>query len=369
MSFTRSIFLFLFICAMGGSSLFAEDISGEDKGFASSSADEPSLESEIANDPELQRIWVDGLRDWLYDKSHGTVENIDQRFVPEGEEPQVVPPSRFRIGVTNEIELKADGKVEWAPILDFKTEVAFPNIERSLKLFVTTQDNTALPGDDAVESDSSLKVGATRSFTEFFDVSAGVKARWTPEVFAHIQWSEKYQVGPWWKAYPRARIFWENDEKFGGILSFVGDRWKNRFVFRNTGSIKWSQKEQEDDERKANDEENVQFGDDGNGVRWQVNTSFAYVTKLLDERDYGRRVNGSDLAAGQGVRVQFRGNAAEYLETKVTLFWKRPLYKDYLYYIVAPEADWADENDFDTEYTLKLGLEMLVWGDKPILSP
>jgi len=54
------------------------------------------------------------------------------------------------------------------------------------------------------------------------------------------------------------------------------------------------------------------------------------------------------------------------LEAKATLYMKGPLYKDFLYWVVAPEVVWEEEQDWKEEFVLNMGVEILLWGDDPI---
>ena len=127
--------------------------------------------------------------------------------------------------------------------------------------------------------------------------------------------------------------------------------------------MKWSQKNYEEDRDRAENPDHVQFGDDGQGWRWESSTMYGLVTKLLDERDYGRRVNGDDVADAYAIRALFKGNITEMTEARLAFFRKGGLYKDFLYYIIGPEVVWEDQYDWDEAYVLKLGVEMLFWGD------
>jgi hypothetical protein len=311
------------------------------------------------------KMWVDDMRDWLYGISHGTVEWADTRFVDENQQEVVpTPPSRFRIGILSSIELKPEGDIKFAPDADFAADVELPNLEERLKLFITTRDPTALTGTDAFDQDNDIRVGASRGFGKNIDTSVGVKAKWLPEVFAFVKWNPKYDVGPHWDLFPEWKVFWESEDKLGGQLALTAGRWNGNFLFRQSMSGKVTQNDADEDEEVSQDPDSFEFGEDGKGVRWQSTTTFGYVTELLAEEDYGRLVNGEDVAKGYGIRGQIQGNAASSLQAKATLFLKRPLYKDFLFYIISPEVIWNEEDSWDEEFVLRVGLDLLLWGDE-----
>lgn len=358
-------------------------------GSAPSPADEPTApeasvpsEAEISTEAEVSEfpgqapadtgseeynIWVDDMRNWLYGVSHGSVVWADNKFVDESKQDRIpTPPSRFRIGILSSIELKPEGKVKFAPDADFSADVEVPNLEERLKLFITTRDPTALPGTDAFDQDNDIRVGASRGFFTNWRTSVGVKAKWPPEVFADVKWAPSYKLGEHWDVFPEIKGFWTTEDKFGGSLSTTVGRWKNRWLLRQSLSGKITQDEAEKDEERAMDPDDYRFGVDGGGVRWQSSTTLGYVTELLNERDYGRLVNGEDVAKGYGIRGNVSGNQQNSYEARVTLFLKRPLYKDYLFYIISPEVIWQEEESWNEEWVLRMGIDMLLWGDDTI---
>ncbi len=316
-----------------------------------------------ADNPPESFSRIDRIHDWLYDKSHGYVVRLDQRFQEGDEEPVITPPSRFRVGLFTEVDAKSSGRVDIAPVADFEADVELPNLERRLKVFVSTLDPTALPGRDVLESDTTLRVGASRDFFDNWKTSAGIKTRWVPEVFLFTQWAPSYTLNNKLQVYPRVRVFWESTDRFGGQTSLSFGRWHNRWMFRQSFSTQWTQKAEREDRRNAADPEHFLYENDPGGYRWDATSILGYAALLLDERDYGRLVGGGDVAQGVGIRLSVRGTLEETHSTRLTLFGKKPFYRDYLYVILAPEVRWELETNWKEEYVVKFGLEMLLWGD------
>lgn len=338
-------------------------------------AEDPEVSEEVVPEPkpaakpgtevEGDEIWLDRVRNKLYGWSHGSVVWADNKFVDETKQEVIpTPPSRFRIGLIAGVELKPEGDIKFAPDADFGADVDVPNLEERMKLFITTRDPNALPGTDVFDQDNDLRVGGSRDFFENWRTSAGVKAKWPPEVFVDTKWTPRYKLGPHWSLFPEAKVFWNTDDKFGGSTSVTVGRWKNRWLLRQSLSGKITQNDAEEDDKRSTNPDNVQFGKDGGGVRWQSNTMFGYVTELLTERDYGRMVNGEDVAKGYGIRGNIFGNQVDSTQAKVTLFIKRPLYKDFMFYVISPEVVWKQEESWDEEWVLRVGVDMLLWGDE-----
>ena len=66
---------------------------------------------------------------------------------------------------------------------------------------------------------------------------------------------------------------------------------------------------------------------------------------------------------GWGVRGRLEGDGAQTLTYELSLLRKGPLYKDYLYYVITPKVKWDRQYDWDAEYKIEIGIEMLIWGD------
>jgi len=310
--------------------------------------------------------WIDDTQSWIYDTTQGAIVWFDHKFASDDEEVIKTPPSRFRLGLYTEFDFDKDEDFKLVPVVDFKTDIDLPNLERRLKVFISTQDPTALPGEDITDSNNALRVGATRDFFKNWDTSIGVKARWPPEPFANVQWRPIYSVGEAWTIYPKGKLFWDTVDRFGGLTSIGMDRWQKRWLFRQTASAKWSQEARDDDSNDAKDPTNFQFGEDGKGYSWSLDTVVGYVPSLLEEDDYGKRVSGSDVADGWGFRYRLGGNAAQALTTDVTIFRKGPLYKNFVYYVIAPQISWEEKNSWEAEYSIQIGVEVLMWGDDPL---
>lgn len=315
-------------------------------------------------DSDSDSTWIDDTHDWLYNEAHGKVVWFDDKFAPPGKEPLKVPPSRFRLGLYGEFDFGAADSFKLKPIVDLGTDIKLPNLERRLRVFVTTRDPSALPGESTTDSNGGLRIGASRSFFKNWDTSVGVKADWPPEAFVNAQWAPTYQPGEHWTLYPNAKVFWDNDDGIGFMAAMTADYWINRWLFRQTLSGKWNKQQEDDDASDAADPDSYLFGENGGGYRWAATTLVGYVPKLLNEKEYGRRVNGSDVADGWGIRGRVEGDAAQTLSYELSLLRKGPLYKDFLYYVIEPKVEWEAEYNWGAEYKIEIGIEMLIWGDK-----
>ena len=82
---------------------------------------------------------LDAGHDWLYRQLQRWLEKIDLRFGAPDEAPIVVPLSPVRIGFDAQFLHGQDG-FDFRGTRDLQASLALPNIERRLKLFVTSSD-------------------------------------------------------------------------------------------------------------------------------------------------------------------------------------------------------------------------------------
>lgn len=251
---------------------------------ATNSAPDQNSSSQQGASTASDTTWIDETHDWLYDTGHGSVVWVDGQFVPAGKEPLKVPPSRFRLGLYGEFDFGAADSFELKPIIDLGTDVKFPNLERRLRLFITTRDPSALPGESTADANNNLRIGGSRNFFKNWDTSIGVKADWPPEAFVNAQWAPIYQPGNYWTLYPQGKVFWDNKEGIGFLTSLSADYWRERWLFRQTISGKWNKQNQDDDSDDASNPDSYLFGENGGGYRWAVTSLVGYIPMLLDEK-------------------------------------------------------------------------------------
>jgi hypothetical protein len=297
--------------------------------------------------------------DWmhvkLYEIAEVQVERIDSWFKPPQGEKSIVGLSRFRVGLFAEGQLQKDNKTDVKPVVDLDTEIELPNLKRQIKLIITTSDPTTMPGKSFIEQrDNSLRTAVVRQLRPDISAAIGMRARWKPELFAYAVWAYKAEAGNW-RLYPQQKFYWESKDGFGEISMLVLDHWINRWNTRFSTSVKWS-KEYRDDDQKAERE--------GNGFRWSEVFILEHAKELLDESQLGRVVSGDDIARGWGIRLSAFGGFHSADEYRAGIFYRWPLRKKWMYSFAGPEIKWKNATNWDREWILRCGIEMLFWGGK-----
>jgi len=124
---------------------------------------------------------------------------------------------------------------------------------------------------------------------------------------------------------------------------------------RSSTSIKFSEADWKSDR---------QVGRKDEGFRWSEVLMFGYAEELLDETKIERIVGGDDVARGLGIRLAAFGGFDVVDEYRAGVFARWPVRKRWMYLLVAPDVNWMRVNDWEHEWTLRCGVELLFWGNK-----
>lgn len=287
------------------------------------------------------------------------VERVDRWFVRAGTEPLPVPPFELRLGLYGIPDVDAANSFHMKGFLDLDAKVFLPNLDRRLKLKVTTLDPTLTPGAPPIEARRAARIGVERSWTDDFHATLGLMASFRPQLYTHLDWSPTWTAGHW-KVYPFERMYWESRDGPGEIMSVMADRWQGYWNVRSAASLKWSELKRDSDRAAL---------EDGRGWEWEASLSLGRITELLRETDIGRRISGGDMARGTSVRLGVFGTPGQENRYLLTFFLKGELRNRWIYYVIAPEVEWNRANHWGREYRLNAGIELLFWHDRLAASP
>jgi hypothetical protein len=266
-------------------------------------------------------------------------------YFAEDQEKLVVPPqTQMRVALYTVFTEDRGLNFEFSPNIEL--EVELPNIEQRMRIFVETARDNALPGTYAVDSeDRGINVGARKTLEEFhLSLDAGVRARWLPEAFVRMIWSYEWHPGKW-SIRPDERIFLETEDGLGAMSSLYINRWigeSNIGILSPTASGKWTT--------------------DSETVSWSINCDLARAPELLDESRRGKSFTWEDAAQAQGLRYSAFGSEGVVDKHRVSLGFRGPLYKKWIYWEVDPGLQWDRESDYETGYVIRMGLDLLFWG-------
>ncbi len=319
--------------------------------------------------------WAQRL-DWLHDSanfvSERNIQQADGWFISNPTSRVAFRPAKFRLGLQVEGDYFANSNnFSFRPLADTESEVHLPNAEKRLRLTISTLDPTALPGQDNNQGMSGFRVGLNKGMLKNIDTSVGVRVKWPPEVYMHTGWDPRYRFCNW-DMYPEQKVGWESDNGVYETSSLMFNRWFDRWVIRPIASLKLSRSRYKDDMDKLDQErEEAEAAGlpppDGNylkGWDWELTLLGGYAQELIDQSVFGRLAEGSDLAKGGGFRFSALGSLHIVESYNLTLLYRGHLYKSWLYYVIKPNISWPQDNDWEAEYSLTLGIDILIFGTR-----
>lgn len=319
--------------------------------------------------------WAQRL-DWFHDTanvmSEQNIQHADSWFADDPTNRVPFKSAKFRLGLQVEGDYFVHtNKFALRPLADTESEIHMPNAEKRLRLTISTLDPMALPGQDSNQGMSGFRVGLKQGIFKDIDTSFGVRLKWLPSVYANTAWDPHYKLYAW-DVYPEQKVGWESEDGAYEITSLMLNRWVNRWVIRPIASLKLSQARYKADMDKLDQERQAAEaaglpppdGDYLKGWDWELTLLSGYANELIDESVYGRLADASDVARGGGFRFSVLGGLHIIESYNLTFLYRGHLYKEWLYYLLKPGVSWQNENDWTPNFSLILGVDILVYGTK-----
>lgn len=283
---------------------------------------------------------VDCWHDWLYLRVQRGVENVDHRYAAEDEALEPVPVAPLRIGFDSQY-LRRPGGPDFEFDLDLDLALRLPNIERRLRIFITSDPPGESPN-RPLNRDADLRAGVRLELPESLDFDIGARLGIWPKAYAALRWGiVERRAG--WSLYPFSSLYVETEDGLGFATGITVDRWWGLVVARSATYFNWTDVDDE--------------------IAWDQTVTFAYSTELLDDRRYASLHEGRDLAHGVGVSLSASGERLRGADGyRAMAFYKRPVRGRWLYLSAGPVVRWDREYDWSTDYGFRIGLDALFWG-------
>jgi len=314
-----------------------------------------------AADPEHVRPWggtVDQLRaavavvthtfgdsldkghDWLYRRLQYFIAQIDTRFAEDGITPIVAPVSPLRFGYDGDLLHRRNG-LGTEGALDSEATLNIPNLERRLKVFITSDALQETPGDPALER-NPIVAGLRWAPLAHVDFDIGTRPKLWPSVFAALKWADEFHVGAL-RLYPFVKPYVESGLGAGVSGGVAVDRWSGPWVVRSASFADWVRNTAATD--------------------WSQTFIAGYAYAVLQQRNYDKLANGHDLACGVVARIAVSGDRV----SRTTLYegsvlFKRPLHGGWLFGYAGPVVRWDRTFGWHPDVGIGLGFDALFWG-------
>lgn len=287
---------------------------------------------------------MDNIHDRAYLRLQRPVNSLDNFFAKNKNEKLQIPMSRFRLGTYLMVKEEND-QVSTRVEPDFEADLNLPNIEHRFGLFINSFRSEDLPGVDPTERRSSISLGL-QNVWESLHLHSSIGARWRgePVGIAKTEWRPKYSIGKT-TIYPRQKIFYETDNGYGEITSLILNRWFGKNFARLVSAGKWT-------EQTA-------------GVEWEQTFMLGHVIKLIEEKANTDIVANDDVARGFGIRYSIFGqnSTAKHVidRHRLTLTYRHPLYRNWLFFQVAPGIEWKEDSEWAPIPSIQFGIDTLFW--------
>jgi hypothetical protein len=284
--------------------------------------------------------YLDEGHDWLYRRVQHLFEDIDVRFVGSEQAPIVVPLSPLRIGFGGQL-IRREGGGEFAATPDFEASVLLPNLERRLKLFITSSDLQESPRDPTDER-NPVRVGARFAPRSHIDFELGVRAKMWPAGFAALRWTPEFTAGTV-RVRPFAKTYVESGLGFGASGGLTLERWNDRWFARSASYANWVRNTSATD--------------------WSQSFIAGYARAVIQERRYDSLATGHDLACGVAARLSVSGDRVSRTTVyEASVLMKRPLHGGWLYGYIEPVVRWERDFGWHPDVGVRIGFDALFWG-------
>ncbi|MEO6078372.1 MAG: hypothetical protein ABIQ86_01140 [Steroidobacteraceae bacterium] len=281
---------------------------------------------------------LDHVHDRLYTWMQGRVEATDRRFADKDKPLEPTPAAPFRLGMELESIDRKNG-MDFAFNANFDIALSLPNIEKRLRIFVTSNALDESP--DTARDRSELRAGVRYQLARFVDFDAGVRIDVPPVAFASLRLTRQYQLGNW-DFYPLAKLFAETKESVGYALGSTFDHWSGRNLLRSSTYAKWRH--------------------DRDRTEWAQSFIYARANQLLVPDRYGSYPRARDIGRGWGGRALASGettNVITYYEA--SLFYTRPATNRWLFVTVEPLVRWDKQYNWKPDPGIRIGFNALFW--------
>jgi hypothetical protein len=282
----------------------------------------------------------DAGHDWLYRRLQGLFEKMDLRFGSAEQPPIVVPLSPVRIGFDAQF-LHGQNGVDFSGSRDLEASLALPNIERRLKLFVTSADVQETPVDPAEER-NPLSFGAQFTAQTHLKFELGVQASTSPSAFAAVRWAPTMSLGAV-SLYPFFKPYVQSGLGIGTSGGIALEAWSDRWMVRSTSYGDWVR--------------------NTSATAWSQTLVFGYARAVIQEHRYDRFATGHDLACGAVARLSVSGDRTSHANLyEISVLMKRPLHGGWLFGYIEPVTQWNRNFDWHPGIGIRIGFDALFWG-------
>jgi hypothetical protein len=283
---------------------------------------------------------LDEGHDWLYRRLERFLANVDSQYSAPERAPIIVPLSPLRIGFNTEL-LRRHGGWLLSARPDFEATLRLPNIERRLRIFISSDDLHESPRDPALER-NPVRAGVRFEPRSHVDFDVGMRLRVRPSAFVALKWTPEFNVGVF-HAYPFAKTYVETGLGLGVSSGVSLELRRGLWIARSSTYANWMRNTAATD--------------------WSQTFVLGYARAVIQEGRYDRLATGHDLACGAALQLTISGDRVSRATVYESgLLFKRPLHGGWLYGYVEPVVRWERASDWRPAAGIRMGVDALFWG-------
>jgi len=288
----------------------------------------------------MQGDYLDRGHDWLYRRMQYLIEDLDSWFANPGLSPLPVPVSPLRF-YFDSVVLHRQDQFGFTSARALDATLGIPNLERRLKLFITSDSLQERPTDPASQQ-NPLRAGLRVIPGSDVDIEVGVRAKILPSAFGAVRWARTWSAGSV-RAYPFAKLYVETGTGFGASGGIAVERWSNRWVLRSATYADWVRNTA--------------------ATNWTQTFIAGYARAIIQERSYDRLADGHDLACGVVGKVLMSGDrSSRTMVYETNVHFKMPLHGGWLFGYAGPVVRWERIYGWHADIGVRRGFDALFWG-------
>lgn len=282
-------------------------------------------------------------RDQIYHWVNTPVTWLDKKLAGDIELEDDVLDTRFRIQPYMVYQRQDSDKFSFD--LDFSSSIHLRRVEKKLKLIVETGELGALPDTSPEDEDKDTRIGLSKMIQRFVNARVGVQTKWPPVGFASLTWARSYEYGEW-MVFPSSEVFYRtNDVQFGNTNNLPFGRWWGNHQFRSASGIR--------------------IAGNTDGFQWASAWNYGFAPNLIQHFDQRPLTGAMDFAKGANFMYRISGSLGDdnvITEHQTALTLRHPIRGNWLFAFAVPEIRWLKENNWDPVYRIRIGIDILFWG-------
>ena len=280
--------------------------------------------------------WMDEAHKRCYCWMDNAVRQVDVKLLGEDDIPYNPELSTFRFRTLARVGGRSNEKESEIKVR-FRADMALPGLEKKLHLYVDNAGRDSLPGMDPMKQESDTRLGLRTMFRSVKDseLHLGGGLRWhesNPVVYTALAWEWKQALGCGeLRLVPRG--YYYSDDGFGQTTTLTWTRPAGR---KKLFQIRTAERSTESTQ----------------GFEFEQSLRFAWL----------RSGRGRGWVAQASVFPHLERQGWRWDDALVNVTWKDSLYRKWIYYTLTPQVQFPEEDDYEPQPSLRIGLEILFGG-------